>query len=129
VTLSVLPHPYFRRAGNDVTIDVPLAVHEAALGTRIDVPTLDGSVRLRVPPGTQSGQTFRLRQRGVPMPDGSRGDLVATARVVLPPILDQRSRELLREFGTLHPEDVRAAWGLSEATRPQRPATSDQRPL
>ena len=113
LTLSVLPHPYFGRVGDDVTIDVPLAVHEAALGTRIDIPTLDGPVRLRIPPGTQSGHVFRLRERGPATAGGGRGDLAATVRVVLPPVLDERSRELLREFGALHPEDVRAAWGLT----------------
>ncbi len=71
------PHPLFRRDGDDLHIIVPVAIHEAALGAKIDVPSLDGPARLRVPPGTQSGQRFRLRERGVPSPrDGRRGDLV-----------------------------------------------------
>ena len=84
---------------------MPIAVHEAALGARIEVPSLDGPARLRVPPGTQSGQRFRLRERGVPSPrDGSRGDLVVEVRLVLPKLLDERSKELLREFGRINGE-------------------------
>ena len=86
---------------------MPVAIHEAALGARIDVPTLDGPARLRVPPGTQSGQRFRLRERGVPSPrDGRRGDLVVEVRLVLPKLLDERSKELLREFGRINGDDV-----------------------
>ncbi|MGB7217721.1 MAG: J domain-containing protein [Vicinamibacterales bacterium] len=108
ITVRVEPHPLFRREGDDLHVTVPVAVHEAALGARIDVPSLDGPVRLRVPPGTQSGQRFRLRDRGAPSPRGARrGDLVIEARVVLPTLLDERSKELLREFGTINDEDVR----------------------
>jgi molecular chaperone DnaJ len=110
VTVQVLPHPLFRREGDDLFLQVPVAVHEAALGTRIDVPTLEGPARLRVPPGTQSGQRFRLRERGVPSRDGRRGDLVVEIRIVLPRLLDERSKELLREFGRINVEDVRADW-------------------
>ena len=87
---------------------MPLAIHEAALGARIEVLSVDGSVRLRVPPGTQSGQKFRLSERGAPSPrDGRRGDLVIEVRLVLPPLLDERSKELLREFGRINNADVR----------------------
>jgi molecular chaperone DnaJ len=107
ITVQVQPHPVFRREGDDLHIVVPLSIHEAALGAKIDVPALDGPARLRVPPGTQSGQRFRLRDRGVPSRDGSRGDLVVEARLVLPKLLDERSKELLREFGRINSEDVR----------------------
>ncbi len=110
VTVQVLAHPLFRRDGDDLFLQVPVAVHEAALGTRIDVPTLEGAARLRIPPGTQSGQRFRLRERGVPTRDGRRGDLVVEVRIVLPRLLDERSKELLREFGRINVEDVRADW-------------------
>jgi molecular chaperone DnaJ len=110
ITLGVLPHPLFRREGDDLHILMPLAVHEAALGAKVEVPSLDGPARLRVPPGTQSGQRFRLRERGVPSPrDGRRGDLVVEVRLVLPKNLDERSKELLREFGKINNEDVRNA--------------------
>ena len=108
ISVHVLPHPLFRRDGDDLYLTVPVAVHEAALGAKIDVPSLDGTARLRVPPGTQSGQRFRLRERGVPSArDGRRGDLIVEVRLVLPKMLDERSKELLREFGKINSEDVR----------------------
>ena len=108
VTVHVQPHPLFRREGDDLHVVVPVAVHEAALGAKIEVPSFDGPARLRVPPGTQSGQRFRLRERGVPSErDGRRGDLVVEVRLALPRLLDERSKELLREFGRINSEDVR----------------------
>jgi molecular chaperone DnaJ len=108
VTVRVEPHPIFRREGDDLHLVVPIAIHEAALGARVDVPSLDGPARLRVPPGTQSGQRFRLRGRGMPSPrTAERGDLVVEVRLVLPRVMDERSKELLREFGKINAEDVR----------------------
>ena len=111
VTISVAAHPLYRRDGPDLHVEVPVAIHEAALGTRIALPAIDGGrVRLRVPPGTQSGQRFRLRERGLPSSRGDgRGDLVAEVRVMLPPVLDERSKTILREFGDLQRESVRDA--------------------
>jgi molecular chaperone DnaJ len=112
ITLHVQAHPLFRREGDDLHVIVPVAIHEAALGARIDVPALDGPARLRVPPGTQSGQRFRLRERGVASSrDGRRGDLVVEIRLALPRLLDERSKELLREFGRINREDVRRDLG------------------
>ncbi len=108
ITVHVEAHPFFRREGDDLHIVVPIAIHEAALGAKLDVPSIDGHARLRVPPGTQSGQRFRLRERGVPsVRDGRRGDLVVEVRLMLPKLLDERSKELLREFGRINGEDVR----------------------
>jgi molecular chaperone DnaJ len=110
IAVHVQPHPLFERDGDDLHLTVPIAIHEAALGAKIDVPSLDGPTRLRVPPGTQSGQRFRLRERGVPSPrDGRPGDLVVEVRLVLPKMLDERSKELLREFGRINNDDVRRA--------------------
>ena len=107
--IEVAPHPFFARQGDDLHLTVPISIDEAALGARIDVPTPDGPARVRVPPGTQSGQRFRLRERGVPSPRGrDRGDLVVEVRLMLPHVLDERSKELLREFGRLNGESVRA---------------------
>ena len=112
ITVQVLPHPLFHREGDDLHIVVPVGVHEAALGTKFEVPSLDGPARVRMPPGTQSGQRFRLRERGVPSPrDGRRGDLVVEVRLVLPKLLDERSKDLLREFGRINSEDVRKGMG------------------
>ena len=108
VSVTVEPHPLFERVGDDLHLTVPLAVHEAALGAKIEVPALDGVARVRVPPGTQSGQRFRVREHGAPSPrDGRRGDLVVEVRLVLPKALDERSKELLREFGRINADDVR----------------------
>jgi molecular chaperone DnaJ len=108
IQVHVAPHALFRREGDDLHLVVPIAIHEAALGARVDVPTPDGAARLRVPPGTQSGQRFRLRERGaVSTRDGRRGDLVIEVRLMLPKLLDERSKELLREFGRINGESVR----------------------
>lgn len=113
VLVHVQPHPLFERRGDDVHVVVPIAVHEAALGAKIEVPAPDGRARLRVPPGTQSGQRFRVRGRGVPVPhDGRVGDLVVEVRLVLPRLVDERSKELMREFGRLNSENVRKALGV-----------------
>ena len=109
VTVAVDSHPLFRREGDDLHLVVPIAVHEAALGARVEVPTIDGSARVRIPPGTQSGQRFRLRGRGAPSPRGGQpGDLMVEIRIVLPRVLDERSKELMRELRRIHTEDVRA---------------------
>jgi molecular chaperone DnaJ len=107
VDVEVEPHPMYRREGDDLHVEVPVAVHEAALGARFGLPAIDGSIlRFKVPPGTQSGQRFRLRERGLPTPRG-RGDVVVEVRVMLPAVLDERSKELLREFGRMQTESVR----------------------
>jgi molecular chaperone DnaJ len=107
IDVEVRPHPVFTRVGDDLQLAVPIAIHEAALGARIELPTPDGPVRLRVPPGTQSGQRFRLRERGVPSTKGPRGDLIVEVRLMLPRVLDERSKELLREFGRINGDSVR----------------------
>lgn len=118
VRVHVAPHPTFERDGNDLRLVLPVALHEAALGARIRIPTIDGPATLRVPPGTQAGQRFRLRGRGVPSAqDGRRGDMIVEVRVAMPRLIDERSKELFRELRDLHPEDVRAdLWGPSEFT-------------
>jgi molecular chaperone DnaJ len=107
VTVHVQPHPVFHRQGDDLLCVLPVAVHEAVLGGRIDAPTLDGRVKLRIPPGTQAGHRLRLAGGGLPTPHGAHGDLLYEIRLVLPEALDDRARELMREFGQLHGEDVR----------------------
>ncbi len=108
MTVHVAAHPLFRRDGDDVHVVVPVAIHEAALGARIEITAPDGPARLRVPPGTQSGQRFRLRERGAPSARGGRrGDLVVEVRLMLPKVLDERSKELLREFGRINGDPVR----------------------
>jgi len=111
ITTQVSPHPLYRRDGDDLFITVPIAIHEAALGARVEIPTPDGAARVRVPPGTQSGQRFRLRERGAPSTrDGRRGDLIVEVKLVLPKLLDERSKELLREFARINSENVRESF-------------------
>ena len=119
IAVEVAPHPIFRREGDDLHMSVPIAIHEAALGARIDIPTPDGGARVRVPPGTQSGQRFRLRERGAASTrDGRRGDLVVEVNLVLPKLLDERSKELLREFGRINGENVRESTAETGPTSP-----------
>jgi molecular chaperone DnaJ len=113
VTVNVEPHPLYQRVGDDLLVVVPLAIHEAALGAKIEIPTFEGPARMRVPAGTQSGQRFRLRGRGAPSDrNGGRGDLIVETRLVLPDLLDERSKELLREFGRIHTDNVRKGLGV-----------------
>jgi molecular chaperone DnaJ len=120
IAVQVSPHPIYRRDGDDLHITVPIAIHEAALGARVEVPTPDGGARVRVPPGTQSGQRFRLRDRGVKsLRDGHRGDLVVEVRLVLPKLLDERSKELLREFGRINGDNVRESFAETSLRHPQ----------
>jgi len=103
-------HPIFRREGDDIYLSVPVAVTEAVLGAKIEVPTIDGRALLKIPPGTQPGQKLRLRDKGVPSAtqDGARGDEIVEITVKIPMPRDERTKELLRELATLNPEDPRA---------------------
>lgn len=109
IITEVQPHPYFDRRGDDLYTVVPITVTEAALGAKIEVPTLDGRSLLRVPPGTNSGQKLRLREKGVPSVrrHGQRGDLYVELQVVVPKPVDERVRNLLKELAKLEPEDPR----------------------
>lgn len=109
IITEVQPHPYFERRGDDLYTVVPITVSEAALGAKIEVPTLDGRSLLRVPPGTSSGQKLRLREKGVPSVrrDGQRGDLYVELQVIVPKPVDERVRNLLKELAKLEPEDPR----------------------
>jgi curved DNA-binding protein len=103
VRLSVEPHAYFRRDGNHVILEVPVSVSEAILGTKVDVPTLDGThLTVKVPSGTSSGARLRLRGKGI-----AGGDQFIEIKIVAPKIHDERSRELIEEFARLHPQNPR----------------------
>ena len=103
-------HPIFRRDGDDIYLTVPVSVNEAALGSKIEVPTIDGRALLKIPPGTQPGQKLRLREKGVPSAtrDGVRGDEIVEITLHVPMPRDERTKELLRELAKLNPEDPRA---------------------
>jgi molecular chaperone DnaJ len=103
-------HPVFRRESDDIYITVPVSLTEAALGAKIEVPTIDGRALLKIPPGTQSGQKLRLREKGVPSAssDNVRGDEIVEVKIVVPLPQDEKSREILRELAKLNPQDPRA---------------------
>src|SRR5689334_6941936 len=103
-------HPVFHREGDDIQVIVPLTATEAALGAKIEVPTIDGRALLKIPPGTQSGQKLRLREKGVPSAtnEGARGDEIVEIKLTVPMPRDERSKEILRELAKLNPEDPRA---------------------
>ncbi|MCA9075374.1 MAG: DnaJ domain-containing protein [Planctomycetaceae bacterium] len=105
ITVDVAPHPYFRREGNHVLLDLPLTVTEAALGTKVDVPIVDNSqVTMTIPPGTSSGSKLRLRGKGFPDPkSGSRGDQLVVTKVVVPKDVSERAKELLTDLATEAP--------------------------
>jgi molecular chaperone DnaJ len=90
-------------------LTVPITIAEASLGAKVDVPTIDGRAQLRIPPGTQSGQKLRMRERGVESAQtpGQRGDQIVTVEVVVPQLNDERSREIMREFAKLNNQDPR----------------------
>ncbi len=102
-------HPVFTRVGDDIQITVPITVAEASLGAKVEVPTIDGRAQLKIPPGTQSGQKLRMRERGVESAShaGQRGDEIVTVEVAVPHLNDERSREIMRELARLNPDDPR----------------------
>ncbi|MDQ3856819.1 MAG: molecular chaperone DnaJ, partial [Chloroflexota bacterium] len=100
IEFSVKPHKLFRRMGQDIHLTMPLNIVQAALGDRLDAPTLEGTTEIAIEPGTQSGDTLRLRGKGVPNLRGSgRGDQVITFNVVVPRHLNDKQRSLLHELG------------------------------
>jgi molecular chaperone DnaJ len=110
VIIRTESHLIFRREGDDIYVTVPVTATEAALGAKIEVPTIDGRALLKVPPGTQSGQKLRLREKGVPSAtkEGTRGDEIVEVKVTVPMPRDEKTKELLRELAKLNPEDPRA---------------------
>ena len=110
VIIRIGEHPLFRREGDDIYITVPVTAVEAALGAKIEVPTIDGRSMLKIPPGTQSGQKLRLREKGVPSAtkEGVRGDEIVEVKITVPMPHDEKTKELLRELAKLNPEDPRA---------------------
>ena len=110
VIIKTGDHPVFHRDGDDIRLTVPVTATEAALGAKIEVPTIDGRTLLKIPPGTQSGQRLRLREKGVPSAtkEGVRGDEIVEVKITVPMPRDEKTKELLRELAKLNPEDPRA---------------------
>ena len=109
ITVRVEDHPFFRRDADDILITVPVRIDEAGLGTKIEVPTIDGRAQLKIPQGTKNGQKFRMREKGVQNSrTAARGDQIVEIVVQAPEVHDERTKELLREYATLNPADPRA---------------------
>lgn len=108
ITTHVEEHPLFKREGDNILLKVPITVAEAGLGAKIEVPTIDGKTLLKIPPGTQNDQKFRLRERGIfNSRKNGRGDQIVQVTLKAPVVQDERTKELLRELAELHPEDPR----------------------
>ena len=113
IITNVSPHKIFTRKGDNIYCVIPITLPEAALGAKIEVPTVSGKAQLRIPPGTQSGQVFRLREKGAPSLRGAtRGDQYVEVKITLPKIIDEDTKNLLREFAKRNPENPRVELGL-----------------
>ncbi|MFP4053199.1 MAG: DnaJ C-terminal domain-containing protein [Phycisphaerae bacterium] len=108
IVCRVQPHPFFRREGNDIYLDVPISIAESVLGGKVDVPTIDGLMTVTIPPGTGGGRKLRLRDKGAKTHDGGRGDQYVVLRVVPPGEVSEEGRELIRKFQEQEPFDPRA---------------------
>lgn len=99
IVIKVQPHKFFTRKGNNIYVTVPITVSEAALGTKLEVPTVDGTATIRIPPATQSGQKFRIRERGArALRGGGSGDQFVEVRIVLPKVIDEGTKDLYRKL-------------------------------
>jgi DnaJ-class molecular chaperone len=111
IVTEVEPHSVFERRGDNFYVKLPVTITEAALGAKIEVPTIDGLSTIKIPPGTQSGQKLRLRGKGAPSLRESsgelRGDEFVEVQVMVPHVADERTKEILRELSRLNPDDPR----------------------
>ena len=114
IVTNVGKHPFITRKGDNNSVTVPVSVPEAALGAKIEVPTVEGKAQLKIPAGTESGQKFRLRERGFPSlrNQSLRGDQFVEVKITLPKILSEETKEVLRQFEKLNAENPRKAMGL-----------------
>ncbi|HYO64404.1 MAG TPA: molecular chaperone DnaJ [Pyrinomonadaceae bacterium] len=114
IITNVGRHPHFTRKGDNIYVTIPVTVPEAALGAKIEVPTVEGKAQLRIPPGTQSGQRFRLRERGVPSLRNSaaRGDQFVEVQVTFPRVISEETKDLLKRYAQLNPDNPRVEMGL-----------------
>jgi len=107
IITSVGSHPYFKRKGNDIYINVPVSIREALLGAEIEVPTIAGTSRIKIPPCTQGGCKLRLRGKGVATRRGAHGNQYCVINITLPKSLDKKSKELIEEFDKRNPLNPR----------------------
>jgi molecular chaperone DnaJ len=107
IVTHVTPHPFFHREGNNITLDLPVSISEAGAGATISVPTIDGPVELRIPPGISSGKRLRIKGRGAPTRDGSRGDQFCRILIVMPSELSDEEKSQLAAMDAKHQTNPR----------------------
>lgn len=108
IITNISSHPFFNRIGDNIYIKLPISIVEAALGANVEVPTIEGKTVMKIPPGTKSGQKFRLGNKGAPsFRSQKKGDQIVEVEIVMPEKLNNRSKELLREFGRINPANPR----------------------
>ncbi len=114
ILTNVGKHRFFTRKGDNIYVILPITISEAALGTKIEVPTVEGKAQLKIPAGTESGQKFRLRERGFPSlrNPALRGDQFIEVQIKMPQIISEETKEILRQFEKANPENPRKAMGL-----------------
>ncbi len=105
--IHIMPHRFWKREGDDLHCEVPITFGEASLGAQIEVPTINGAVQMKIPPGTQSGTRFRLTGRGVPRPKGGAGDQFVKVKITVPQKLTSKEEELIHELSRLRDQNVR----------------------
>ncbi|MCL2453013.1 MAG: DnaJ domain-containing protein [Alphaproteobacteria bacterium] len=108
VSVEIAKHPFFRVEGHDLKLDLPITLYEALLGAKVTAPTLDGTVELTIPPGSNGGRTLRLRGKGLPAPKGGSGDLLVSLKIVLPEEEDAELVSLMRKWESQKPYNPRA---------------------
>lgn len=113
VRVKVAPHDVFGRKGDNLTLTLPVSFPEAALGANVQVPTLNGPVTLKVPSGTPSGKTFRIKGKGAPRAKGGQGDLLVTTQVDVPGRLSKDQKHLLQQLREAQKESPRKSLGVS----------------
>ena len=106
IVVHIAEHPWFRRRGNDLELDLPISLEEAALGTSIDVPTPHGTIALKIPPGTSGGKRFRIKDHGIRTAK-EKGRLFITVQLRIPAQIDEQSQQLIREFSQQNPLNLR----------------------
>jgi DnaJ-class molecular chaperone len=114
ILTNVGKHRFLERKGDNIYVTVPITVPEAALGARIEVPTVEGKAQLKIPAGTESGQKFRLRERGFPSLRNPtlRGDQFMEVKITLPRVISEETKAVLKQFEKLNPENPRRIMGL-----------------
>jgi molecular chaperone DnaJ len=111
IRIRVAASATFGRRGNDLTLTVPVSYTEAALGTKIEVPTLNGAVKVKIPGGTPTGKTFRVKGRGISPESGRPGDLLVTVQVTVPAKVTKKEREILEQLSEVETKDLRSHLG------------------